>query len=345
MSLGALAMLESSRLETHSLGDLALQSGGVLCDARLTYRTVGKLDENRGNAVLFPTYFTGTDADNAKLVAPGRALDPTRYFVVIPNLFGNGVSSSPSNHPTQGRARFPRISLYDNARGHERLLREVFGIDRVLLACGWSMGAQQAYHFAALFPERVRRLLVVCGSAKTSVHNRVFLEGVKAALQADTEFMAGCYEQPPRRGLDAFGRVYAGWAYSHAFFRKGAYRQLGYPSVDRLLDAWGREHMSYDANDLLCMLRSWQHADISDNGLYGGDLRRALGAIQAKTIIMPCASDLYFHADDSREEARHVPRAELRVIESDWGHIAGGPDRNPDDAALVDQALRELLGT
>src|SRR6187399_434869 len=131
------------------LGDFELQSGEVLPNARLAYRAIGKLHADRRNAVLFPTYYTGTHRDNAKLVQTGRALDPAEWFVVIPNLFGNGISSSPSNHPTQAGAAFPRLTLLDNVRAQQRLLSEQFGIERVALALGWSMGAQQAYHHAA----------------------------------------------------------------------------------------------------------------------------------------------------------------------------------------------------
>jgi len=325
------------------LGDFELQSGDVLPSARLAYRAVGKLHADRRNAVLFPTYFTGTHRDNAKLVQSGRALDPAEWFVVIPNLFGNGVSSSPSNHPTRRGAAFPRLSLLDNVRAQQRLLREEFGIERVALALGWSMGAQQAYHHAALFPDRVESLLSVCGSARTAPHNRVFLAGVKAALLADPAFAEGHYLEPPLRGLAAFGRVYAGWAYSQAFFRNHEYRLLGHATPDALLDAWALDHQGYDANDLLCMLHSWQSADISDNPQYQRDFGRALAAITARAIVMPADQDLYFHPDDNKLEVAQLTRAELRIIESSWGHIAGGPDRNTQASALIDAAIRELL--
>jgi len=327
------------------LGDFELQSGEVLEGARLAYRALGHLRADRQNAVLFPTYYTGTHLDNARLVRSGRALDPADWFVVIPNLFGNGVSSSPSNHPTQPGAAFPRLTLLDNVRAQQRLLSECFGIERVALALGWSMGAQQAYHHAALFPERVARLLAVCGSARTSPHNWVFLAGVKAALLADPAFADGHYHEPPLRGLAAFGRVYAGWAYSQAFFRNHEYRALGFDSAQALLDAWACEHQAWDANDLLCMLSSWQNADISDNPQYQGDLGRALGAISARALLMPVDQDLYFHPDDNRLEAAQLTRAELRVIASSWGHIAGGPERNPQASAQIDRAIRELLDT
>lgn len=324
------------------LGDLALQSGQVLQDARLAFVTRGQLNAAGDNAVLFPSYYTGTHVENLALVGPGRALDPARYFIVIVNLLGNGESSSPSNHPTQAGASFPHVSLLDNVAAQWRLLEQL-GVERLALAFGWSMGAQQAYHHAALFPERVARLLAVCGSARTSPHNWVFLDGVKAALEADAAFAAGNYREPPLKGLAAFARVYAGWAYSQAFFRERLYEQLGYASPQALLSAWAREHQAYDANDLLCVLSSWQRADISDNPLYEGDLPKALAAITARTILMPCSTDLYFPPEDSRIEAELLPNAELRILQSKFGHVAGGPDRVPRDSAAVEQALRDLL--
>jgi homoserine O-acetyltransferase len=329
--------------EYHQLGDLELQSGERLLGARLAFATRGALNRARDNVVLFPTYYTGRHGDNLKLAAAGRALDPARHFIVVPNLFGNGVSSSPSNHGLQAGADFPVVSVLDNVMAQWRLLRERFAVERVRLVLGWSMGAQQAFQHAALFPERVERLLAICGSARTSPHNRVFLEGVKAALLADPAYAGGRYRSPPRRGLAAFGRVYAGWAYSQAFFRQGLYQALGHASPEALLDAWALDHEAWDANDLLAMLETWRRADISNNPTYAGDLARALGAISARAIVMPSSTDLYFHPDDSRWEAAHMPNAELRVIESAWGHIAGGPDRNPSDSAQIERAIRDLL--
>jgi homoserine O-acetyltransferase len=331
-------------LGTFDLGDVRLQSGAVLPGGRLSYAAFGRPNAARDNTVIFPTHYMGTHHDNARLVGPGRALDPARYFVVVPELFGNGLSSSPSHPGPAHGADFPPITLLDNVECQMRLLRELWGIEEIALAMGWSMGGQQAYHLAALFPDRIKALLVVCGSAKTSPHNWVFLEGVKAALLADPEYRGGRYERPPARGLEAFGRVYAGWAYSQAFFRDGLYRLLGYDSPAALLDGWGTDHRAWDANDLLAMLASWQRADISDNPRYRGDLARALRSIRARAIVMPSSTDLYFPAEDSAREVALLPRGELRVIQSAWGHIAGGPGRNPPDTALVEQAIEELLG-
>jgi len=320
----------SERPEHFALGDVTLESGARLVGASLAYVTRGTLSPRRDNAILFPTYYTGTHRENLAMLGPGRALDPSRHFIVVVNLLGNGESTSPSNHPD-----FPEVSLLDNVTLQWRLL-EHLGVEQLKLAYGWSMGAQQAYHHAALFPDRVGALLAVCGSARTSPHNWVFLEGVKAALLADPD---------PRRprGLAAFGRAYAGWAYSQAFFREGLYRRLGHASPAALLDAWAREHEGYDARDLLAVLGSWQRADISRNARYGGDFEAALAAIQARAIIMPCRTDLYFPPEDSRIEVSHLARGELRILDSKFGHVAGGPNRIAEDTAFVEAAIRELL--
>jgi len=326
------------------LGDVTLQSGATLGNAFLAYRTYGCLNEAGDNCILFPTHYTGTHRSNEQLIGPGRALDPTRYFIVVPNLFGNGLSSSPSNMPPPfGKNGFPRVTVFDNVMCQHRLVVEQLGVRCIALVTGWSLAAIQAYHWAALFPDLVERLLPFCGAARCAPHNFAFLEGVKAALCADSRYRDGAYEEKPEAGLRAFGRVYAGWAYSQAFFRDGLYRRLGYASIAEFLLAWEEEHLAWDANDLLLKLWTWQHADPSANPLYRGDLERAMRSIRAKAIIMPCDQDLYFTLEDNRAEAALLADAELRPFRSRFGHCAGAPGRFAEETAFLEAALRDLL--
>lgn len=326
------------------LGDCVLQSGETLPDARLAYKTYGTLGKDRDNAIIFPTHYSGRHTDNEWLIGPGKAFNPRQYFIIVPNMLGNGLSSSPSNTPyPYDRARFPHVTICDNVMFQHRLVVRRFGIETIPLAAGFSMGAQQAYQWAVSFPEMVERIAPICGSARTSPHNWVFLEGVTAALRADAAWQDGFYQDPPVTGLRALGRVWAGWGHSQAFFRERVYLDLGYTSLeDFVVRAYEDDFLHWDANDLLAMAWAWQHADIGATPGFGGDFEQALGAIQARALVMPCATDLYFPPEDSAYEVQHIPRAELRPIPSMWGHAAGG-GADSTAAAFITASLNEWL--
>ena len=134
--------------ETFDLGDVALQHGPTLRDAKLAYKTYGELNGEKSNAIVYPTWYSGQHPDNEWLIGPGMALDPNRYFIIIPNMLGNGLSSSPSNTPPPyDKARFPHVTTCDNVALQHRLVTEVFGIEKLALVTGWSMGAQQTFQW------------------------------------------------------------------------------------------------------------------------------------------------------------------------------------------------------
>jgi homoserine O-acetyltransferase len=336
--------MTSDHCELFDLGDFGLQSGETLLRGKLAYKTCGQLNASRDNVVLLPTFYTGTHVRNGGFYGEGRAIDPRRHFIVSVNMFGNGYSSSPSNaNNPQSGANFPGITLYDNVAAQHRLLTEQFGIDEIALVAGWSMAGCQSFQWGAQFPQMVRAILPFCASAKVAEHNWVFLEGVKAALQADAAFDGGRYRSPPQKGLKAFARVYAGWAYSQTFFREQLYRQNGFDSAEALLQDWEKDHLAWDANDLLCKLNSWQRADISCQSPYRGDFKEALAAISARCIVIACDSDLYFRPADNEIEVAHMPEAQLRIVKSAWGHCVASPGNKTGFDEILDGAIAELL--
>ncbi|RRS02903.1 alpha/beta fold hydrolase [Aquabacterium soli] len=335
--------------DIYELGDVVLQSQKTLRNCQLAYKTYGKLNEAKDNVIIYPTWYSGQHYENEWLIGPGMALDPEEYFIIIPNMLGNGLSTSPSNTAAPYNAsRFPNITAYDNVRVQHRLVTEKFGITKIKLVTGWSMGALQTYHWGCLYPDMVERILPFQGSAKCSRHNFVFLEGAKAALQADAAFKDGWYgDTKPDKGLRAFGRVYAGWGFSQTFYRqKLDIDTMGYASLeDFLVGFWEGLFLERDPNNLLTMLWTWQNGDISNNDVFKGDLKAALGAIKAKAVVMPASTDLYFPPEDNVLEVECMPNAELRVVDTVWGHFAGGPGTSPADIKVLDEALRELLAS
>ncbi len=330
--------------QVFDLGSVQLQSDTVFPNAKLAYKTYGELAPDKSNVIVMPSYYSGTHKDVEWLIAADKILDPSRYFVISVNMFGSGLSSSPSNSvPPIDRGRYPKVTLTDNVRMQHRLVTEVFGVDKIALVFGFSMGAQQAYHWGALFPDTVERICVVCGSARTSPNNFVFLEGVKAALTTDCLWQDNWFATPPVRGLKAFGRGYAGWWASPAFYNEGVYKKLGFPTIEDYLVVAEAYFLQHDANNLLAQLWSWQNADISANEMYGGDLVKALGSIKAKALIMPSETDRYFGVAENAAEVAYLPTAELRPIPTIWGHLAGNPNGNEPDTAFLAQGVRDLL--
>ena len=192
-------------------------------------------------------------------------------------------------------------------------------------------------------PDHVDKLAVLCGSARTSPHNQVFLEGMKAALTADAAWNHGGYDSPPARGLRAIGRAWAGWGMSQAWYRDELFRELGYSSLeDFLVRYWEGLYLRRDANNVLSMLNTWMHADVSANGVFEGNFETAMRAIKARSVLMPGRTDLYFPPEDSELEYALLSDARLAPIPSIWGHYAGG-GRVREDLEFIDRELAGLL--
>jgi homoserine O-acetyltransferase len=333
------------KYERFNLGDIKLLSGKVLKSAKLIYKTYGKLNKDCSNVIVLPTFYTGTHVRNEGFIGKDRAINPNKFFIVSINMFGNGLSSSPSNTAKpQNGARFPKITLWDNVHCQHKLLTEKLKIKKIALVTGWSMAGCQSYQWAAQYPKMVKAILPFCASSKTSIHNHVFLEGVKAALLADKNWNKGNYKKQPMSGLKAFGRVYAGWAFSQDFYRQKLYKKIGYNSVKNLLDDWADDHAkNWDANDLLSKLQTWQLNDISEGPIYNKNYIKALKSIKAKTILMPCNQDLYFRTKDNEFEKKFIPNVSLRSFNSPYGHCAANPGNDKDFEKKLDKNINELL--
>lgn len=279
-------------------------------------------------------------SDNVWLTGPDKTLDPSKYYIIMPALFGNGQSSSPSNMPDL--RPFPEVLFYDNVRAQHELVTKHLGIKHARAVLGWSMGAGQTYQWATQFPDFMDLAVPFCGSAKTSLHNQVFLEGVKSTLHAalgtssagvakpDLQTAAGkkvTFSPETREvGLKALGRVYAGWGFSQAFYREKLYQiapTLGFKDLDDfLVNFWEAWALSKDPENMLVMAHTWQAGNCSQQEPYGGDFEKAMKGIKAKTLVLPAKTDLYFPPEDSEIEVENMRPGvgTLKVFPSIWGH-------------------------
>jgi homoserine O-acetyltransferase/O-succinyltransferase len=259
-------------------------------------------------------------------------------------LIGNGLSSSP--HNTDGphaMARFPHVRIGDDVRAQEQLLREQFGIERLELVVGGSMGAQQTYEWAVRFPEKVKRAAPIAGTAKNTPHGFIYTEALKEAITSDPTFRGGWYESSSdvRAGLARHARIWSVKGFSMEFWKQEHWSTLGFASADDLQVGFEDAYFDpMDPNDLLCMAWKWQHGDVSRNT--GGDFAAALGRVTARTFVMPIDEDMFFPVRNCAAEQKLVPNSELRVVESISGHL-GLFGLEPGYMEQIDRHLGELL--
>lgn len=331
--------------ERFELGDFPLTRGGTLKNAHLAYRTFGKLDAAKDNAILFTTWFSGTGKILEQVyVGPGHALDPERYFIIVVEQLGGGLSTSPHNADESQRGpAFPTLDIADDVQAQHRLLRERFGLDHLALVLGASMGAQQTYEWAVRYPEWVRRAAPIAGTARILPHNRLFTELLIASLTTDPRWDGGRYGQPADVA-DGLKRLTALWSlmgWSSDFYKQDRPRALGFDTVEGFLSIFMEGYFApMDPNGLICMARKWQSADLSPHG--DGDWRRALGRIRARTCVLPLEDDLLFPPGDCADDAGHIPGATIEVVRSVDGHLAlFGAD--PAFMPQIDRHLRTLL--
>jgi len=349
--------------ETYALGTFQLQSGASLPDASIAYKTFGS---PQNPAVLYPSWYSGSIADNEWLISDSMTLNPEKYFIIITALFGNGQSTSPSNSPEI--IPFPNVTFYDNVKAQHRLLTEKLGIKHLRAVLGWSMGAAQSFQWATQYPDFMDISVPFCGSAKTSLHNQVFLEGVKSALlsakgissavstlgrventsdKASIKANRTWSKEEREVGLKAFGRGYAGWGFSQAFYRERLHeKSYNAKNLEDFMQSfWETWALSKDPENLLVMLHTWQAGDVSKQELYNGDFEKAMKGIKAKILVLPSKTDLYFPPEDSENEVENMSPGvgELQVFPSIWGHWAGGPPGNMEDVKWLDERLAKIF--
>ncbi|CAI6333722.1 unnamed protein product [Periconia digitata] len=322
--------------------NFTFKNGTKLPSVKLAYLDI---NPTAPKTALISTCFKGRL--NTTLTFANGAFKNHRIILVA--LFGNGESSSPSN-----TSDFPASLAYEDCvRAQYLLLTKELGINELDVVCGFSMGGQMAYHWAALYPKFVRRAVVICSSARTSKHNYQFLEGPRVALEFGVDYAdakksmvrkrdggdneVGEKEVP--RCVQAFGKAYSAWLTSAEWFDEELYKSLGAETLEEWdLQASKEGYVGWEVDDLLALLGMWQRGDIS----CGGNLEDALTKLEAEVLLMPCETDQYFRPGPNKREAKSLKNAQVAVIPSVWGHIAGGGS-NSTDTQWMDNRISEFL--
>lgn len=330
-------------MEIFELGDFPLTSGYTLPGAKLSYKTHGTLSPAKDNAILFPHFLGGAPEALEGWIGEGRPLDPSRYFIILPGQFGNGVSTSPSNAtPPFERGAFPAMKFADDVVAQHRLVTEHLGIQELQLVLGWSTGGLQTYEWAVRYASRVKRVAAIATAPRPSPWTRLWLKTlIEEPHTSDPAYNRGYYasQEAMQAGLRRQAHGTALTLPPHNFYHDELWRNLGFASLDDFISRfWEAFWLPQDPNNLICQARKAQAADPSN----GGDLDAALATITAKTLVIAFTGDPMFPPDEGRHDAERIPNATFKQIDSIYGHLATF-GLSGDDVKAVDAALRDLL--
>ena len=338
---------------------LALECGVALRRFAVAYRTYGRLNADRSNAVLVCHALTGDQyvAETHPLtgkpgwweavVGPGRPIDTDRFFVICSNVLGGCMGTTGPRSarddtdrpdPPRWGTDFPPITIRDMVRAQKRLIDHL-GITRLFAVVGGSMGGMQALEWSASYPDCVFAAIPIATAANHSAQNIAFNEVGRQAIFADPDWLGGNYwaqGRVPARGL-AVARMIAHITYlsEQALTRKfgrrlrGAQQAAG-PFDDTFeVESYLRHQGSsfvrrFDAASYLTITRATDWFDLAAD--HGGDLSAPFRNTRTRFCVISFSSDWLYPTTESRTVARALNRAAANVsfveIASDKGHDA-----------------------
>jgi homoserine O-acetyltransferase len=346
---------------------LRLDSGAKLSPLEVAYKTYGRLNESRSNAILVCHALTGDQHAGSvnpvtgrpgwwdRVIGPGLPLDPGRYFIISTNVVGGcmGSTGPASPNPKTGQPyglAFPVITIADMVRAQAMLI-EALGIETLLAVVGGSMGGMQVLQWAADYPEKLFSAVCIAAAPRHSAQNIAFHEVGRQAIMADPDWRGGAYESQgvrPEKGL-AVARMAAHITYlSETALQRKFGRELqrdglswGFDAdfqVESYLRHQGTSFVDrFDANSYLYITRALDYFDLAAQ--HGGALAEAFAKARGvRFCVLSFSSDWLYPTAESRDIVRALNaagcRASFAEIETDKGHDAFFLDEPQLDRAL-----------
>lgn len=306
------AALGQGTLQYADLGDYALESGRIIRDCRIAYRTFGVLNATKSNAVLFPTWLAGTTQEliDLGLIGPGKLADSSKYFVVAVDAFGNGVSSSPSNSKRQPEQRFPQFSMKDMVNAQHLLLTRYLHLPRLHGVIGISMGGMMTYQWMVSYPDFLDKAVAIVGSPRLTSYDLLLWQAELSAI--------GTVQSDPQRKSTAMKTLAA---IHHLHLRTPRYISINTApeNFPLFLAAAEKGIMQYNAANW-----AWQVKAIMDHNIYryfGNSMEHTAKAVHAKSLIIWAQQDLMVNPEPARTYA-NLLQADTFVLTGDCGHLA-----------------------
>jgi len=294
-------------LQIAELGECGLESGAVIENCRLGYRTFGQLEAEGSNAVLFPAWFSGTSEQIAAWwVGPGKLVDDSEWFVIAVDPIGNGVSSSPSNNRDRAAGDFPTYTMRDMVNIEYRLVTEVLGLSSLHAVIGISMGGLDVFEWLVSYPDFVRRGVPIVGTPRTSGYDLLRWQTELEVLEASQS----C------RCFDA-GRFVALYEALIGFTPAHRNETVTRDNFAEYLERLGERQ--FDPYDRASQIRAMLAHDVTKR--FDGSLEQAAAAVEADLLVVIGDEDYSINPDAAVAFAR-LANGQILKLSSSCGHLS-----------------------
>jgi homoserine O-acetyltransferase len=274
----------------------------VIEDCRVGYRTFGRLNAARDNAVLMPTWLYGQSAELLAFFgddgSPEHMVDTKRFFGIAIDALGNGISSSPSNSKRQHGVAFPAFTMRDMVAAEYRVATEVLGLHHLHAVLGLSMGGEQTFVWAIQHPGFFDLAVPILGTPRLTSYDLQVKRIMVDTIVDDPGYQNGDYTtEPPLKLANLFGNLVV---------TTPEFRNQATPR-DKLEDFFKQAEapQSIDANDRVWQLRAIMTQDVIGNR----SLADAARSTKAKFLVIVNANDHLVNPQPALDwaEALHAP--------------------------------------
>jgi homoserine O-acetyltransferase/O-succinyltransferase len=294
------------------LGDFKLESGKVIKDCKIAYRTMGVMNKNKSNVILMTTWLSGTSQELLDLgfIGSGKMLDTRKYFVVAVDAIGNGVSSSPSNSLEQPDETFPLFTIRDMVNSQYTLLTKELKIDHVYAVAGISMGGMQTFQWMVSYPDFMDKAVSIVGTPCLTSQDKLAwtaeLKVIEVAKKCGTSNDEIMKELAPIQTL---------------FVWTPRFRAENTKTEDfaAFLAETEKALVKYNPTNWAWQLKAIMTQDIFRD--FGGSAEKAAKAVQARAMVITSSQDLAVYPGSAAAFAVLI-NAEAPQLTGDCGHFA-----------------------
>ena len=289
------------------LDTLHLESGEKIYPCRIGYRTLGQLNPEHTNVVLFPTWFGGTSRDIESLILNNNFIDTTRWYIIIVDALGNGISESPSTYYQE----FPDISILDMVTSQYLLVNKRFKLEKVYAIVGGSMGSLQVFKWLVTYPEFMEKAIPYVASPNFTSYGLLYLNTQKDIIESGKE-----YNLPDQVINRQLRKVQALLSRTPEYIVKNISRE----ETDKYLNTFNVDNPFFTVENWYSQLNAMYEYSIFNEDI---NISKAVETVKADVFIIVSSTDHIVNPIPAIKLANNAGW-QLLVLENDCGHLAIG---------------------